>query len=103
MTEEGIKLTMITAVGPVLADFIDDLIDSGRFKNHIKYKFQNTAAQIRSIDEYFMKDATIEEGEQQIALQRFFRQWVNHIHEQSTVHNEHSDNSQEEEGSTENT
>jgi hypothetical protein len=103
MTEEGIKLTMITAVGPVLADFIDDLIDSGRFKNHIKYKFQNTAAQIRSIDEYFMKDATIEEGEQQIALQRFFRQWVKHIHEQSTVHNGHSDNSQEEEGGTENT
>ena len=103
MTEEGIKLTMITAVGPVLADFIDDLIEEGLFKNHIKYKFQNTAAQIRSIDEYFMKDATIEEGEQQIALQRFFRQWVNHIHEQSTVHNGHSDNSQEKEGSTENT
>ena len=101
MTEEGIKLMMITAVGPVLADFIDDLIESGRFKNNIKYKFQNTASQIRSIDEYFMKDATIEESEEQISLQRYFRQWVKHIHEQSTVHNGHSNNSQEEEGSNE--
>jgi len=94
MTEEAIKLIMITAVGPVLADFIDDLIEEGRFKHNIKYKFQNTAAQIRSIDEYFMKDATIDESEQQIALQRHFRQWVKNIHEQSTIHSGHSDNSE---------
>lgn len=103
MTEEAIKLIMITAVGPVLADFIDDLIEEGRFKNHIKYKFQNTAAQIRSIDEYFMKDATIEESEQQISLQRHFRQWVKNIHEQSTIHSGHSDNSQSKEAGKENT
>jgi len=97
MTEEGLKLTLITAISPVIADFIDDLLDEDLFRHHVKYKFKNLSAQIKKVDEVLMDGASIEECEQQLLLQRYFRQWVKDIYEQSTIHSGHSDNSQGEE------
>lgn len=97
MNKDAIKLMMITAVAPVIADYIEDLVENQSLKRHIKYKFQNIASQIRLIDDILMKDADIEEMEQQLFIQRYFRQLTDKIYESSTLHSESEADMQKEE------
>lgn len=76
MTNEH-KLITSVSVLPVLADFLEDLNDDKVFKTEVKMLAQNLIAQIRKFDERVMKNADIQATEEQISIQRQFRQWIN--------------------------
>ena len=76
MTNEE-KLLTIVSVMPVLADFLEDLNDDKFFSTQVKIQAQNLIAQIRKLDERVMKNADIQAIEEQITIQRHFRQWIN--------------------------
>jgi hypothetical protein len=76
MTNEHKLITSISVL-PVLADFLEDLNDDKVFKTEVKMLAQNLIAQIRKFDERVMKNADIQATEEQINIQRQFRQWIN--------------------------
>jgi hypothetical protein len=76
MTNEEKMLTVVSVM-PVLADFLEDLNDDKFFSTQVKIQAQNLIAQIRKLDERVMKNADIQAIEEQITIQRHFRQWIN--------------------------
>lgn len=78
MTKEH-KLVTLSAVLPVLADFIEDLNDQYVFKQDLKRKANILAEEIRKVDERVLQvygDNREEIYSQQVELQLLFRQWI---------------------------
>lgn len=78
MTKEH-KLVTLSAVLPVLADFIDDLNDQFVFKQDLKRKANILADEIRRVDNRVLQvygDNREEIYQQQVELQLLFRKWV---------------------------
>ncbi len=73
------KLVALSAVLPVLADFIEDLNDQYVFKQDLKRKANILADEIRKVD-YKVLQVYGEKREeiyaQQVQLQLLFRQWI---------------------------
>lgn len=73
------KLVTLSAVLPVLADFIEDLQDQYVFKQDLKRKANILADEIRKVD-YKVLQVYGEKREeiyaQQVDLQLLFRQWI---------------------------
>lgn len=73
------KLVALSAVLPVLADFIEDLNDQYVFKQDLKRKANILAEEIRKVD-YKVLQVYGEKREeiysQQVDLQLLFRQWI---------------------------
>lgn len=73
------KLVTLSAVLPVLADFIEDLNDQYVFKQDLKRKANILADEIRKVD-YKVLQVYGEKREeiysQQVDLQLLFRQWI---------------------------
>ncbi len=73
------KLVTLSAVLPVLADFIEDLNDQFVFKQDLKRKANILAEEIRKVDNRLLR---VEDGNseeiftQQVALQLEFRNWI---------------------------
>jgi hypothetical protein len=73
------KLVTLSAVLPVLADFIEDLNDQFVFKQDLKRKANILADEIRKVDNKLLRveDGNSEEiFKQQIDLQLEFRNWI---------------------------
>lgn len=78
MTKEH-KLVTLSAVLPVLADFIDDLNEQYVFKQDLKRKANILAEEIRKVDYKVLQvygEKREEIYEQQVQLQLLFRQWI---------------------------
>jgi len=78
MTKEH-KLVALSAVLPVLADFIEDLNDQFVFKQDLKRKANILADEIRKVDYKVLQvygEKRNEIYEQQVQLQLLFRQWI---------------------------
>ena len=78
MTREH-KLVALSAVLPVLADFIEDLNDQFVFKQDLKRKANILAGEIRKVDYKVLQvygEKRDEIYEQQVQLQLLFRQWI---------------------------
>jgi hypothetical protein len=78
MTREH-KLVALSAVLPVLADFIEDLNDQFVFKQDLKRKANILADEIRKVDYKVLQvygEKRDEIYEQQVQLQLLFRQWI---------------------------
>ena len=73
------KLVALSAVLPVLADFIEDLNDQYVFKQDLKRKANILSEEIRKVD-YKVLQVYGEKREeiysQQVQLQLLFRQWI---------------------------
>ena len=78
MTKEH-KLVTLSAILPVLADFIEDLNDQYVFKQDLKRKANILAEEIRRVD-YKVLQVYGEKREeiysQQVDLQLLFRKWI---------------------------
>ena len=78
MTKEH-KLVTLSAILPVLADFIEDLNDQYVFKQNLKRKANILAEEIRKVD-YKVLQVYGEKREeiysQQVDLQLLFRKWI---------------------------
>ena len=74
--EQLAKMLTIVGVMPVLADLIDDCIDDKLIQFEMKKAYNELNKHIRRIDEKITKGMDIETSEQQVALQRAFRQWM---------------------------
>ena len=70
------KLIVLTAVLPVLGDYIEDLNDANIFKQNIKRKANLFLDEIRKTDRLIINSAAQEAMHQQVDIQRAFRQWV---------------------------
>lgn len=73
------KLVALSAVLPVLADFIEDLNDQYVFKQDLKRKANILADEIRKVDYKVLQvygEKRDEIYEQQVQLQLLFRAWV---------------------------
>lgn len=70
------KLLVLCGVLPVLADYIEDLNMEFVFSKNIKRKANMLMDEIRQNDERILKHTDIEVHEQQIDIQRAFREWV---------------------------
>lgn len=78
MTKEH-KLVTLSAVLPVLADFIDDLNDQFVFKQDLKRKANILADEIRKVDNRVLQvhgDNREAIFKQQVELQLEFRKWI---------------------------
>lgn len=78
MTREH-KLVTLSAVLPVLADFIDDLNEQYVFKQDLKRKANMLVEEIRKVDNKVLQvygDNREEIYQQQVELQLLFRKWV---------------------------
>lgn len=78
MTKEH-KLVTLSAVLPVLADFIDDLNDQFVFKQDLKRKANILADEIRRVDNRVLQvhgENREEIFKQQVELQLEFRKWI---------------------------
>ena len=71
--KEDKKIVAVFAIMPVIADYLEDIDVS----NNFKVTRDNLVAQIRKVDKKLFDSADIETVEQQINIQRAFRQWVN--------------------------
>lgn len=71
MTTEA-KLLASTALLPVLADFLEDC----ELNRKTKAEATKVINFIRGLDKLLMDEATIEEYNQQVDIQRAFRQWL---------------------------
>lgn len=67
-----IKLLSSISIAPVVADFLED----AGLKFEAKKRANRLIAEIRSFDQWIMNNASIETIEQQIEIQRAFRQWI---------------------------
>ena len=73
------KLVTLSALLPVLADFIEDLNDQYVFKQDLKRKANMLAEDIRKTDNKVLQvygDNREEIYQQQVELQLLFRQWI---------------------------
>ena len=73
------KLVALSAVLPVLADFIEDLNDQYVFKQDLKRKANILTDEIRKVDYKVLQvygEKREEIYEQQVQLQLLFRQWI---------------------------
>ena len=73
------KLVALSAVLPVLADFIEDLNDQYVFKQDLKRKANILAEEIRKVDYKVLQvygEKREEIYEQQVQLQLLFRKWI---------------------------
>jgi hypothetical protein len=73
------KLVALSAVLPVLADFIEDLNDQFVFKQGLKRKANILVEEIRRVDNQVLQvygENREEIYEQQVQLQLLFRQWI---------------------------
>ena len=73
------KLVTLSAILPVLADFIEDLNDQYVFKQDLKRKANILAEEIRKVDYKVLQvygEKREEIYEQQVDLQLLFRQWI---------------------------
>lgn len=70
------KLIVLTAILPVLGDYIEDLNDANIFKQNIKRKSNMFLDEIRKTDRLIIDTAVEEAMHQQVDIQRAFRQWV---------------------------
>lgn len=73
------KLVALSAVLPVLADFIEDLNDQFVFKQDLKRKANILADEIRKVDYKVLQvygEKREEIYEQQVQLQLLFRAWI---------------------------
>lgn len=70
------KLIVLTAILPVLGDYIEDLNDSNIFKQNIKRKANMFLDEIRKTDRLIIDSAVSDAMNQQVDIQRAFRQWV---------------------------
>lgn len=73
------KLVALSAVLPVLADFIEDLNDQYVFKQDLKRKANILADEIRKVDNRVLQvygENREEIYQQQVELQLLFRQWI---------------------------
>jgi hypothetical protein len=71
MTKNG-KLLAAVALGPVVADFLED----AELRFEAKKRANRIIAEIRSFDEWILKGTESQVHEQQIDIQRAFRQWI---------------------------
>ena len=70
------KLIVLTAILPVLGDYIEDLNDANIFKKNVKRRANMFLDEIRKTDRLIIDNADVEAQNQQIDIQRAFRQWV---------------------------
>ncbi len=70
------KLIVLTALLPVLGDFIEDLNDANIFKHNLKRKAKMLLDEIQKTDRLIIDTAHPEAQSQQIDIQLAFRQWV---------------------------
>jgi len=70
------KLIVLTAILPVLGDYIEDLNDANIFKHNIKRKANMFLEEIRKTDRLIIDTAVEEAMNQQVDIQRAFRVWV---------------------------
>lgn len=73
------KLVTLSAVLPVLADFIDDLNEQYVFKQDLKRKANILVEEIRKVDNKVLQvygENRDEIYKQQIELQLLFRNWI---------------------------
>jgi len=73
------KLVALSAVLPVLADFIDDLNEQYVFKQGLKRKANILVEEIRRVDNQVLQvygENREEIYQQQVELQLLFRTWV---------------------------
>ena len=75
-----IETKLLGAIGilPVLADFLEDQ----EFNQQMKMVANDLIASIRRFDNYFMRDADIELIDQQVNIQRAFRQWLKQLEDE---------------------
>jgi hypothetical protein len=71
MTNNG-KLLAAVALAPVVADYLED----AELRFEAKKRANRIIAEIRSFDEWILKGADITMIEQQVNIQRAFRQWI---------------------------
>lgn len=71
MTNNG-KLLASIALAPIIADFLED----AELKGTAKMKANLLINQIRAFDNFILTGASQESIEQQILIQRAFRQWI---------------------------
>jgi hypothetical protein len=71
MTNNG-KLLAAVALAPVVADFLED----AELRFEAKKRANKIIAEIRSFDEWILKGADMTMIEQQVNIQRAFRQWI---------------------------
>lgn len=71
MTNNG-KLLASIALAPIIADFLED----AELKGTAKMKANLLINQIRAFDNFILTGASQESIEQQIDIQRAFRQWI---------------------------
>lgn len=71
MTNNG-KLLASIALAPIVADFLED----AELKGTAKMKANLLINQIRAFDNFILTGASKESIEQQILIQRAFRQWI---------------------------
>ena len=73
------KLVTLSAILPVLSDFIDDLNEQYVFKQDLKRKANMLVEEIRKVDNKVLQvygDNREEIYQQQVELQLLFRKWV---------------------------
>ena len=73
------KLVTLSAILPVLADFIDDLNDQYVFKQDLKRKANMLVEEIRKVDYKVLQvygENREEIYQQQVELQLLFRNWI---------------------------
>jgi hypothetical protein len=70
------KLIVLTAILPVLGDYIEDLNDANIFKKNVKRRANMFLDEIRKTDRLIIDSADVEAQNQQIDIQLAFRQWV---------------------------
>lgn len=71
------KLLISTCLLPSLADMLEDSIESGLIRFQAKHEATKVIKHIRSLDEFLMNEASIEDVDQEILIQRVFRRFIN--------------------------
>jgi hypothetical protein len=71
MTNNG-KLLAAVALAPVVADYLED----AELRFEAKKRANKIIAEIRSFDEWILKGTESQVHEQQVNIQRAFRQWI---------------------------
>ena len=76
MLDNQIKIVASVSILPVIADFLEDLVEGREFERSAKMHVNNLIAQIRKLDDRVLNGANMEAMEQQIGIQQAFSQWV---------------------------
>jgi uncharacterized protein YprB with RNaseH-like and TPR domain len=74
--QQEIKFIGVMGMLPLMADFMEDLINVN-LKRELKQQANTLIANIRRFDKMLMDTGDIETIEQQNDIQRALRQWVN--------------------------